>query len=506
MSVTINYILEQEKLKKQQEQETVPGIEPQQQENFEEEFPNVNRVVAPQNKSALPPFSRGVAEVMNERARQPQQQIEPQAQIEQPQQPISMKPEHWSDDEYNAVKQLYSDEQIQSMFSNPDPNELLNGIISNIYKANTPEPKLPDEKQMAKQRKYAAIGDALSLFSQAAGASQGAYVRERKFEEGAMGRLSENQQKLYDRYLQRADRYSRGLVNAQIQDYLRGEQDWRTTQQGIGKVLEQHRKEKITQAKADQDAAYKREQLQVLKDRQKTYDKNIDAQIEDRKVRTGITKRNADIQAARAEAYIEKLKESPKGKPEYQIVIPANPNDPDAEQDQFGNAVRAFDMTNADKERYARDAINDESFMNRHPELQPNFGKALTNTQRDDIAAAYVQEQYNNSFRVDAGGVDAGVYAGKLGSQVKPPTKDSFAQVASDKEFLKYVKQRNPDLHAAMKSGEIKRKDEQDYIIQIHKEWLENNKQDPVEQSMQKVQELDAEYDLDDEFAIVGTL
>jgi hypothetical protein len=326
-----------------------------------------------------------------------------------------------------------------------------------------------------------------------------------------MARLTDSQQKLYNNYLTRADQYSRGLVNAQMQDYLRGEQNWKETQKGVSQVLAQYRKEKIELAKQAQKDALDRDKLADTKKRTDAYVKNIDEMGKERKERLAIAKQNANTQAERTKAYIEKLNNPTTSgkKAEYQITIPAHPDDPYAENAELGTPVRTFEMTKAQQEKYTRDALADPGFKERHPEFFTiNSSGVISHTVEDkrEIAAAYVQEQYNNSFRVDAGGVDAGVYAGKLGSQVKPPTKDSFAQVASDKEFLKYVKQRNPDLHAAMKSGEIKRKDEQDYIIQIHKEWLENNKQDPVEQSMQKVQELDAEYDLDDEFAIVGTL
>ncbi len=533
MSISVNYILEQERKKKlQQEQKDVPGVsaiaqgraqqeqsKPTEQQlnetaqqpvaqskSFDEEYPLVynayQKYAKPKNESVLPnPNAQPVQE---------DEEFPTVGQLEQPQANNPNKPESWSDEEYNAVKRLYSDEQIQSLY-NTDPNEFLNGIISQVYKANTPQPSAPDEKQMKRQARYAAIGDALSLFSQAAGAAQGAHVRERKFEEGAMARLTDSQQKLYNNYLTRADQYSRGLVNAQMQDYLRGEQNWKETQKGVSQVLAQYRKEKIELAKQAQKDALDRDKLADTKKRTDAYVKNIDEMGKERKERLAIAKQNANTQAERTKAYIEKLNNPTTSgkKAEYQITIPAHPDDPYAENAELGTPVRTFEMTKAQQEKYTRDALADPGFKERHPEFFTiNSSGVISHTVEDkrEIAAAYVQEQYNNSFRVDAGGVDAGVYAGKLGSQVKPPTKDSFAQVASDKEFLKYVKQRNPDLHAAMKSGEIKRKDEQDYIIQIHKEWLENNKQDPVEQSMQKVQELDAEYDLDDEFAIVGTL
>lgn len=521
MSVTINYILEQEKLKKQQEQETVPGIEPQQQENFEEEFPNVNRVVAPQNKSALPPFSRGVAEVMNERARQPQQQIEPQAQIEQPQQPISMKPEHWSDDEYNAVKQLYSDEQIQSMFSNPDPNELLNGIISNIYKANTPEPKLPDEKQMAKQRKYAAIGDALSLFSQAAGASQGAYVRERKFEEGAMGRLSENQQKLYDRYLQRADQYSRGLVNAQMQDYLQGHKNWKETENDMRKTLAAYRKEKIDAAKQAQKDAIEREKLDNA-------NRKLDAYIKDSDRRLTIAEQNARTAAARAEGYnkraeawVRKL-EDERANPssgnnikrhDYEIMIPAHPDDPDAFENDDGELVTIVGTSRAEKDYLIKQAMEDEEFIASIEESNRALAGAarrgdLSVSQRNLLADYYLQRRYNNQFVASGEGeIDPLVRMGAVGGAVgRQSTRDAYTEVVRDEEFMGYVKRRNKDMHNAIKEGGVTTRDEREYIVGIYDEWLENGRQDPVETTIQQVQDAEDEMNPNDEFKIVGTI
>lgn len=427
MSISVNYILEQERKKKlQQEQKDVPGVgaiaegraqqeqskpaeqqlnetaQPPQSKSFNEEYPLVynayQKYAKPKNESMLPNPNAQSAHPVQE-----DEEFPTVEQSEMPQATNPNKPESWSDEEYEAVSKLYSDEQIQSLY-NTDPSEFLNGVISNIYKANTPQPKEPDEKQMKRQTRYAAIGDALSLFSQAAGAAQGAHVRERKFEEGAMARLTDSQQKLYDNYLTRADQYSRGLVNAQMQDYLRGEQNWKETQKGVSQVLTQYRKEKIELAKQAQKDTLDRDKLADTKKRTNAYVKNIDEMGKERKERLAIAKQNANNQSERTKAYIEKLSNpttSSGKKAEYQITIPAHPDDPDAENVELGAPVRTFEMTKAQQEKYTRDALADEGFLERHPEFFTiNSSGVISHTleQKREIAAAYVQELYENEY------------------------------------------------------------------------------------------------------------
>lgn len=443
MSISVNYILEQERNKKlQQQQQDTPAIEaPAQQQvqhegelpleqqlekskqadtgvqDFAEKYPIVrkayNESIKPKNESMLPPPEVAEPALMEQLPTEA-----PQA----PQEEISNKPSNWTDEEYNAVRQLYTDEQIQSIYSKPDPNEFLNGIISQIYKNNTPEPIEPDEKEMKRQTRYAAIGDALGLLSQAAGLSMGAHQKERSFEQSAMAQLTKNQQRLYDNYLQRADQYNRGAVNAYMQDYIKGEKDWKDTQKEVGRILDTQRKEKMAQAKQDQLDALNRDKLEETKKRNEAYAKSIDARIEDLKERAATGRMNAATQARLAEARIMKLEADTKAvgasgtstgkKPEYQVAVPAHPTDTLAEELELGNPVRVFNMTNAQRNQYTRDAIADEDFMERHPEFALDWDKkTYTDAQKKDIADAYVQDIYNKKYQSSEHELDATIPA-----------------------------------------------------------------------------------------------
>ena len=427
MSISVNYILEQERKKKQQAQQpVVPAIEQpiqEQQEaqeaskpveqqltesakgeitdaDFASKYPNVYKAYSKknQNESMLP----------NPNVEAQQEEF-PTVQADQPQERYPNKPANWSDEEYEAVRRLKTDEEIQSTFNRPDPNEFLNGIVSNIYKQNTQSPEPYDEEKMKKQQKYAAIGDVLGLFSQAAGAAQGAHVRERKFEESAMGKLSVNQQKLYDNYLTRTDQYNRGLVNAHMQDYIRGEQDWKTTQKEVASLLESHRKEKITLAKQAQKDALEREKLDETK-------KRNDAYVKDSDRRATIAEKNANTAAVRAstyekraEAFIENIqheRNNPKGsknKAEHTIVVPAHPSDPNAYKNEFGDTVSKIEVSKADREYYANQAMKDKGFIERLGANRPDLAFAasqnnLNSAQRGEIADAYMELEYYSGF------------------------------------------------------------------------------------------------------------
>lgn len=397
MSISVNYILEQEREKKKKDTQPIP-VPPQQSS------PNPAGVVP------AGAIEGRTANYLSNQMNKPPAPVQPP----QPEFDYSKKPASWTDDEYKAVRQIYNDDQIQQIYSQPDPQDLVDGIFSTIYKKNTPKPAAPDEKAMKRQRNIAGIGDILGLISQAAAGSAGAINRPRSFEQSAMGQLAPRQQEVYDKYLKRADDYSRGMINAQMQDYLKGMQDWKQTQANISKALDDYRDYRIAVAKQEQDAAYKRSQVENTARRTAAYEKSLEAQNEDRRRRTEIASQNAANSAARTRAYIEKLKSPEKtstGKVDYQLVLPANENDPDATPDQFGNKVRVFGMTNGEMDRYAREAQNDEVFKKKHPELfTVTFGQKLTTDDKRNIAAAYLQDKYEQGFQGPQ--VDARVGAG----------------------------------------------------------------------------------------------
>ena len=365
---------------------------------------------------------------------QPQQQAQPQQDYD-----YSRKPEGWGDDEYRAIKQIYSDDQIQQSLSNPDPNSFLDGIYTNMFQENVPAPVEPDEKQMKRQRAIAGIGDVLSLVSQAASGAMGARNKERTFDQSAYGQLTKKQEEILEKYKQETDRYGREMVNMQMKDYLSGMQDWKQTQANIGKSLNDYRKYQVDVAKQNQDAAYKAFQADNTARRTSAYEKSLDAQIEDRRRRTGIAATNAANSTARTKAYIEKMKSggtttTAGTKADYQLVLPAVDGDTNATQDQFGNPVRIFGMSNGEMDQYARQALADKAFMAQHPEFNTAFGIKHTADDKKNIAAAYLQELYASQFAPQQ--VDATIGAGnQFSGQIPEIMQGSTAEEEVEPPF-----------------------------------------------------------------------
>lgn len=528
MSVTVQYLLQQEQEEEKRKKEAVPGVAPvttqegtpdleqvQPAPSFQEEHPATyeayDRLYKPKNRSALPPPETEHPQDIEE-----EYPIVEQTGIELPE-------GSFLSDEYVEVLRSvgFSNEQIASLGQSADPQDFLNGITSRSYKQSMQEPDVPDEKKMKRQRAFAAIGDALGLVSQAAGAAQGAHVRERKFEEGAMARLSENQQRLYNRYLQRADNYSRGLVNAHMQDYIQGHRDWKDTQQQMIKTLADYRKEKIAAAKQAQKDAIEREKLDNA-------ERKLDASIKDSDRRLTIAEQNARTAAARAEGYnkraeawVRKLEDERANpsrgnnieKHDYEIMIPAHPDDPNAFENDDGELVTIIGTSRAEKDYLIKQAMEDEEFIASLEKSNRALAGAaakgdLSVSQRNSLADYYLQRRYNNQFtQSEEGYIDPLARIGAVGDTArKQAATDTYTEVVSDDKFMDYVKRRNKDMHNAIKEGEVTRKDERDYIVSIYDEWMENGRQDPVETTIQEVQDTEDEMNPYDEFKIVGTI
>ena len=514
------------------------------EEDNKQDVPGVNPVTDelgnPDPEKVDPAQVQQVEPVQEEVLQEQPEQEAPQAEV---QQPTSIINEEYS----NTLMQAgFTPEQIGRLGQNPDPQSFLNGLATQTYKQTVQEPEPIDEKKMERHRKFAAIGDVLSLFSQAAGAAQGAHLRERKFEEGAMARLSENQRKLYDRYLQEADRYSKGLVNAQMQDYLQGHKNWKETENDMRKTLAAYRKEKIDAAKQAQKDAIEREKLD-------NQTRRLDAFIKDSDRRLRVAEQNARtaaIRAAtydkRADAWIDKTQldmenRNSRGKTyDYEVMIPAHPNDPNAFTNDNGDLVTIIGVSKAEKEYIAKQALKDEEFIrsleqeDRALALAVTTG-SLTATQRSAITDLYLQQRYNNDYGIKPGGIVVsnasspkysggrplgGEEHGRLappmqtgdGSSVEEVTQPigqteiqrQIKQVQSDKEFLEAVKRVNPQLHDDIVNDQILWDNDWAEIIQAREEWIDEKTQ--VETTIQQVQESEDEMNPDDEFKIVGTI
>ena len=227
MSISVNYILQEAERKKKQAQ-TAPIPTP------EESVSQDSGGIVPHG--AIESRTANHINSLNQQRQQSQQSQQQQATVQQSDNfDYSRKPAGWSDDEYMAIRQIYSDDQIQQSLAQPNPDDLVQGIYTQLIKNNIPKPKAPDEKAMKRQRAIAGIGDVLGLISQAVAGTQGAINQPRSFDQSAYGQLSKKQQEVYDRYIKDADRYSSNIVNAQMKDYLAGMQDWKQTQSNIGR-------------------------------------------------------------------------------------------------------------------------------------------------------------------------------------------------------------------------------------------------------------------------------
>jgi hypothetical protein len=107
---------------------------------------------------------------------------------------------------------------------------------------------------------------------------------------------------------------------------------------------------------------------------------------------------------SRASAYVKKMSSSGAGKnSNYQMIFGANPNDKDVLTDNFGSKVRVFEMNKGQIDQYSREALSDPQFMARHQDLiiqKPDLlgSGSYKYKPNQDIAAAYLQEKYENSF------------------------------------------------------------------------------------------------------------
>ena len=315
------------------------------------------------------------------------------------------KPESWNDEQYEAVRGLgYTDDQIAQMFSGPDPQNLMNGIFSSIFKNNTPEPRVPDEKTLKRQRAIAGLGDTLSLVSQMAGSAMGARPRERKWEESATARLNANQKELYEKYLAESDRYNRGLVNAHMQDYLQGKQDWMQTRSNIQNALQSVNEQRIKQAEKEQKDAIEREKLDISKQNAESMrlKREHDMKMSEQNAATLSAYRQSQINRNNAETS-RKVSSLSGKKADATFYLNSEKGDPNAHVDQFGRSIVEYNLSKDEVFSLAQEAKKDQEFMERNGLVlsRPDaLGSGSWKYSPDDeIALAYVQEMYNKQYQ-----------------------------------------------------------------------------------------------------------
>ncbi|MBF0651082.1 hypothetical protein IR083_19890 [Dysgonomonas sp. GY75] len=319
------------------------------------------------------------------------------------------KPQGLNDGEYEHLLKYYPPEDISRFTAPFDPNGGEN-VLQRYYESVMPKPAAPDEKKVRNAQLIASIADGIGLLSQMYTYGKGAHVEKRDYNQSALSQVTGRAKELENRYIQQSTRYNDGLFNARLKDFRNALDDYNTGRKGLSGVLAA--KQKLDQAseqfKEKQGFAYdKLAQEQQNKDKdlelRKQNNENLDRH---RKVLEAQGWSRVADSRNRTSAYVKKASSSASGKnTNYRMVIEANPDDKEAVRDnQLGTNVRVFEMSKGEIDRYTREALSDPQFKAGHPQYDRKPGllgeapKSFTEKERTDIAAAYLQEQYNNSF------------------------------------------------------------------------------------------------------------
>ncbi|GAB6119218.1 hypothetical protein [Dysgonomonas termitidis] len=319
------------------------------------------------------------------------------------------KPQGLNDGEYEHLLKYFTPEALIRFTAPFDPDAGEN-ILQRYYESAIPKPVAPDEKKVRNAQLIASIADGIGLLSQMYSYGKGAHVEKRDYSQSALSQATGRAKELENRYMQQSARYNDGLFNARLKDFQRMLDDYNTGKKGIQGVLAA--KQKLDQAQAQfedkqrlaydklaQEQANKDKDRKVREDNQKSLDSYRKAMVAQGWSRVGDAKN-------RTSAYVKKVSSSGGGKNTgYRMVIEANPADREAVRDnQLGADVRVFEMSKGEIDRYTREALSDPAFKARYPQYDRKPGlpgeapRSFTEKERTDIAAAYLQEQYNNSF------------------------------------------------------------------------------------------------------------
>ncbi|MFT3994393.1 MAG: hypothetical protein QM660_08800 [Dysgonomonas sp.] len=319
------------------------------------------------------------------------------------------KPEAMSDGDYEHLMSVgFSPDAISNYTAPYDP--ATNGnYLQRIFESSVSKPSAPDEKKMRGARIVSGIGDALGLISQMWSAGKGAYMKERDYESSALGRTEGKEKELRNIYLQQQNKYNDGLYNARLKDFLKGLDDYNNGKKNIQGVLAAKQKLDQTGEQFKEKQRYAYDKLAQDKDKadqanQLARDKFGESVRHNKAMESQGWARVQDAKN-RTSAYVKNI--SSGGKNGYQMIIEANPQDNQAQTDnQLGSKVRVFEMNKGEVDRWAREALNDTGFMAMHPELVTQKPDILGNGQTkykpvQDIAAAYLKEQYEKQFDPD---------------------------------------------------------------------------------------------------------
>lgn len=336
--------------------------------------------------------------------KQPAEMVQPQQEAT----PVPTNKWGYSQSEMDALSKAgYTPDRLEYFLSDFDPAKGEN-FLQRIYGASVHKPIAPDEKQLKRARLLGSIGDSLDLLSQMWSAGKGAHIKERDYKNSASAQIAEKEKNLRALYLQQQNKYNDGMYNAQLKDLLKSLDDHNNGKKGIQGVVAAQKKFDQAQAqfedkqrfaydKLAQDQQNKDTDRKIKEDNQKNLDHHRKA------MKAQGWSRVADSKN-RTSAYVKKMSSSGTGKnSNYQMIFGANPNDKDVQTDNFGNNVKVFEMNKGQIDQYAREALSDPKFMARHQDLiiqKPDMlgSGSYKYKPNQDIAAAYLQEQYENSF------------------------------------------------------------------------------------------------------------
>lgn len=257
-------------------------------------------------------------------------------------------------------------------------------VLEQLYRKTVQKPKEISEKGMKAAQTASHIGNSLGILADMFGASQGARVARR--DSKLVDNQIANERAIRGQNEAENNQYNAGLLNAQFSDAQQKAQGEREKRAYMVSLVKQSREEK---AQAAKDAQKYNQWLAEM---------GLKASEANRRKFEADRGYNLDVKKA------NKVDgKSEKDKKFTGVVISARQDDPKAQQDASGNKVIKYDMTPEEVNNVANKAKRDTKFLERHPELYITTRNPISLdvtrglTKDEEVAWAYLQEQYDNS-------------------------------------------------------------------------------------------------------------
>jgi hypothetical protein len=252
----------------------------------------------------------------------------------------------------------------------------------------------------------ASVGDALGMLAQMFAAGRGAHVKERDADSLAMSRFSNEEKALRDLYRQKTDKYEDRVITASASDanraYAQHQSDIKSIRDALAKKVEydynsQRNAEadklkalglELDNRKLEETQAYNRERIRQADERNKSYSREVASRV------------NRNNASAAKDKFVP-------------VDVKANPGDPDAISDTFGDKVHRYNFSKDEYESLLAQAkskaVSDPAWADKHrgvliekPEVQVNGieKKTVGSYKFNDraLVEAYVKEFYDGKF------------------------------------------------------------------------------------------------------------